>query len=126
MRIVLIVVMSLISLVAVAQSNMMDPSDSSVLKQQGKIFTFQILPGEPVRFFVVGREEAKIDLSNLAVTVRRLKPYPGQVLTLSRKDDYFVAEDDKELKDAIALEVTAKASQKIEKMRFQLKREEKH
>lgn len=97
-----------------------DPKNSTGLKQQGKLFTFEIVPGEPIRFFVVGREEAKLDLSKLAVTVRRVEPYPGKVLTLDRRNDYFVTADSKELKNATAFEVTAKTKAKAETIRFQI------
>lgn len=96
------------------------PDNSSVLKQQGKLFTIQIVPGEPIRFFVVGKEEAKLDLSKLAVTVRRVEPYPGKILSLDRQNDYFVSENSSELKDATAIEVTAKIKAKAETIRFQL------
>ena len=115
-------VMLLFSLNVAAQSfdDPLRPDNSSVLKQQGKLFTIQIVPGEPIRFFVVGKEEAKLDLSSLAVTVRRVEPYPGKILSLDRQNDYFVSENSSELKDATAIEVTAKIKAKAETIRFQL------
>ena len=113
------------SVLASAQSmdHPSDPSYSATLKQQGKLFTIQVVRGEPIRFFVVGREEAKLDLASMALTARRLEPYPGQVMSLDRRNDYFVPTDPKALENATVLEVTAKTKTKSETMRIQLKNE---
>lgn len=94
--------------------------DSKVLRQQGRLFTVQLVLGEPLRFFVVGREEAKVDLNDLTLTVRRLKPYPGKVISLDRQNDYFVTSEPNELQDATALEVTAKTKAKVDKIHFKI------
>lgn len=94
--------------------------NSKMLKQQGRIFTVQLLLGEPIRFFVVGREEAKVDLNDLSVTVRRIQPYPGKVFSLDRQDDYFVVTEPNDLKSATTLEVTAKTKTKVDKVQFQI------
>lgn len=99
-----------------------EPQSATVLRQQGQLFTVQLVLGEPMRFFVVGKEEAKIDPSTLKVTVRRLKPYPGKVLNLDLQNGYFVAADASDLKDATALEVTAKSNAKSDKVQFKIEK----
>lgn len=116
---------ALVALLAVAANaqgleDPLGPSNPSVLKQQGRLFTVQIVRGEPIRFYVVGREEAAVDLSKLSVTVRRLEPSPGRVLVLDRQNDYFVSQASSELKEATAIEVTAKTKSKVESIRLQI------
>ena len=65
--------------------------NSKVLKQQGRLFTVQLVLGEPIRFFVVGREEAKADLMRgksactvnaLSVDVTDFKSVNGELVSI--------------------------------------------
>ncbi len=95
--------------------------NSDVLKHQGKLVSVQLVMGEPVRIFVVGREEAKLDLADLKLTVRRLKPYPGKVLVTDQLSNYFAISDSAGLKGATDLEVTTEIKNKKEVHHFKLK-----
>lgn len=96
------------------------PLDSRTLRQEGQLFTIQMVLGEPIRFFVVGKEEAKVDLSELKMTVRRIKPYPGKVLSLDLENGYFVTTKLDDLKDATELEVTTLSKAKADKVKFKM------
>jgi hypothetical protein len=78
------------------------------IKQEGQLVTVRIVRGEPLRIFVLGREEAKVNMSDLAVTVRRLKPYPGKILSLTKDGNFYTVKDpsDRSLSD---IEIKAKA-----------------
>jgi len=98
-----------------------DPNGpQNTLRQQGHLFTIQLVLGEPIRFFVAGREEAKLDMSDLSVTVRRIKPYPGKVIRLDRQNDYFVAASSNDLDTATEIEVIAKSKANSEKIKFKI------
>lgn len=90
------------------------------LNQQGELFSVRISKGNPVRIFVVGREQAKFDLSKLSLTVRRIKPYPGKILTVNRFNDYFEVNDTKDFKDTTDLEIMTKIENKNEVFKFKL------
>ena len=111
----------LISIPSFAQVPGLEPSISDPWRKEGQLVTIQISQGNPIRIFVVGREEAKIDLSNLALTVRRIKPYPGKILSVDRNNNYFVVTDAKEFKKSKEIEVVTKIKDKEETFRFELK-----
>ncbi len=110
-----------ISLSAFAQVfDATSPPDTRSLRQDGQLFSIQLVLGEPMRFFVVGKEEAKLDLSEVKMTVRRLKPYPGKVITLDYENGYFVSTKPDAIKGATAIEVTTQAKTKTDKVQFKL------
>lgn len=91
-------------------------------RKEGQLVTVHISRGNPIRIFVVGREEAKIDPSNLQLTIRRLKPYPGQVVQPERVDGYFVLRNDANvLQGAEELEVVTRVNDQEESFQIQLK-----
>lgn len=79
-------------------------------RQEGRFFTIRISLNEPVRIFVAGKEEAKIDFSKMSVAVRRLRPYPPKILVVSRYDNYFQITDSGEFKGSDEIEIVAKSS----------------
>lgn len=89
-------------------------------RKDGNLVTVQITKDNPVRIFVLGREEAKIDLSKLKITVRRLKPYPGKVLKINHLNNYYVVADKLDFKQATDLEVTTHLNNQKETFNFQL------
>ncbi len=96
-------------------------SDVLELKQEGQLVSIRIVKGEPLRIFVIGKEEAKLDLSSLELTVRRLKPYPGRTLTTSLQDGYFIISEPSDLKETTDIAVTTKIKNKSETLRFKIK-----
>lgn len=89
-------------------------------RQQGRLFTIELVWGEPLRFFVAGKEEGKLDLAEVKMTVRRLKPYPGREMKLSLENGAFTTAVAQDLKDATVLEVKAQSKTKTDKVRFEL------
>lgn len=112
----------LMPLVVSAQSFVDDPNhpNSTVMRRQGQLVSVELVLGEPLRIFVVGREEAKVDLSDLSITVRRLKPYPGKVLSLDKFNNYYTISDPVDLKKPMDLEVTTKVKGKSETLHFKI------
>lgn len=93
-------------------------------RQDGELFTVQISRGNPVRIFVFGREEAKIDPKSTQLTIRRLKPYPGKILTVNKMEDYFSVPEFENIKDENELEIIAISNDKKEAFNFKLKPEQ--
>src|SRR5579872_2098345 len=99
----------LFSITANAQHYENDPShaDINALKQTGSLVSIQIVPKSPLKIFVVGREEAKFDLSHLKLFVRRLNQGAPQELKTLREGDHFVVSDEIKWDNPTDLEVTA-------------------
>ncbi|MBL7554949.1 MAG: hypothetical protein JNM24_03935 [Bdellovibrionaceae bacterium] len=91
------------------------------MRKEGQFFSVHLSVGSPIRIFVVGKEEAKIDLSKLELTVRRLNPYPGKVLKADRYDHYFIVNDPKSVARDAEFEITVKSKTSDEKFKFDLK-----
>ncbi len=89
-------------------------------RKEGQLVSIQISKGDPIRIFVVGREEAKIDPATMTLTVRMLKPYPGKVLSVDKFNHYFVVSDPKEFQKAQEIEIVTKIKDKNETLRFHL------
>ena len=117
-RYFLMIVLIKVSIFALAQN----PSSSPVqeYREEGQLLSVRLVVSEPIRIFVVGKEEAKIDLSDLKLTVRRLKPYPAREFTASRKGDYFEVSEPKDLSRATNLEVKAETRGRVETLNFKL------
>lgn len=98
-------------------------SKTDQLRKEGQLVSVQISRGNPIRIFVVGREEAKIDPATMSLTVRRLKPYPAKVLKVDKYDNYFVVSDLKEFKNSKEIEIVTKLKGSDETFQFDLKEE---
>lgn len=98
-----------------------DSASGYHLRQEGQLLTVSLTRGSPIRIFVAGKEEAKLDPSTLKVTVRRLKPYPGKVLTTDRLGNDFTVQNQEELTQASHLEVITQVKTKTEVFHFELK-----
>lgn len=92
--------------------------DLGTLRQQGKLVSVGIEVGQPIKIFVVGKEEAKLNLADLKLTVRQVKPYPGKILSTNRDGDYFTITDPVDLNKATDIEVTTKIDNKTETLNF--------
>ena len=88
--------------------------------KQGQLVVVQISKGSPTRIFILGREEAKLDLSKFKITVRRAQPYPGKILKLNRFDNYYEVDERLDLKQITDLEVTTQLKDKNEIFHFDL------
>jgi hypothetical protein len=108
------------------------PSDANVLSQQGSLVAVKVIKGEPIKIFVLGREEATLDFSNLqldanvdpanfSINVRRINAdKSGPILKLTREKDHFII-DNPDTKDRVfTLEVTTKVKGKKEVFKFKV------
>tara|TARA_B110001454_G_C12723220_1_gene435928 strand:- start:11812 stop:12204 length:393 start_codon:yes stop_codon:yes gene_type:complete len=91
------------------------------MRKEGQFLTVHLSLGNPIRVFIVGKEEAKIDVSKLDITIRRLNPYPGKLLKLDRYDNYVVVNDLGEMQKDAELEIKLKSNDKTENFKFKLK-----
>jgi hypothetical protein len=109
-----------LSQITFAQSMPNDPShaDLAALKQDGKLVSIQIVPHGPLKIFVVGREEARLDLADLKLTVRQLSPGPQRLLSTMREADHFTLSDEIYGDKPANLEVTTKTHGKSEIFHF--------
>lgn len=113
----------LLSPLAQAQDYSSDPShaDLNSLRQNGKLVSIKINPKSPIRIFVVGREEAKFDITKLKLFVKRLTPTAEENVMTLREGDHFVIPEKPDWEYPTDLEVTAEATGKKEKFLFKLK-----
>ncbi|MBC7372217.1 MAG: hypothetical protein H7326_11665 [Bdellovibrionaceae bacterium] len=108
--------------IALAQMNITDAdgNPANVMTAQGKMITLKLVVGEPLKILVVGREEAKIDLKNLVLTVRRMNPTKQKTLATERNENTFVVSEALNADAVTDLEVTTKLQGKKESFRFKL------
>lgn len=93
----------------------------TVLKNQGGLLSLRISTTEPVKIYVVGKEEAQLDLSQLKLKVRRLEPYPAADIAIDQQTGYFTLKSSlQELKGA-HLEVTTEHQDKTEVFKLKMK-----
>ena len=114
-------VLSMFSSVSWAQYSG-EPSDpqSEILKQQGKLVTVTLSRGEPLRIFVLGREEAQFDPSDFELTVRRLKPYPAKVMKVDAQGHYYSVQELTQTNEEREVEIKAKFKGKTETLKMKI------
>lgn len=59
------------------------------MQREGKLLSLHISRGNPVRFFLAGKEEARFDSKSPRLQVRLLEPFREKVLRFDRFDNYF-------------------------------------
>lgn len=90
------------------------------IREEGQFFSIRISKDDPIRIYVVGREEAKFDLSKLKLTVRRLKPYPGKTLTIDQQNSFFTIRDSKDFNKSTDVEIETKMNNQSETFRIKI------
>lgn len=100
-----------------------DPSRPELesLRREGQIVSLRLAPGNPLKIFVLGKEEARLDLAKLRLTVRRLEPNPVGELLVRNKDGYFSVDALGDHKEPQTIEISTKLGEKTETFRFRLK-----
>ncbi len=90
--------------------------------QKGQLVSIRLVPGKPVRLFVVGKEEARMDLSTLKVTVWRISKDRKDFVPVKQEDGYFTFQPSVTSAGPMELEVNAKpkAGLKDETFRFKV------
>lgn len=100
-----------------------DPLQSNIetMQKQGRLMTVSLTLGNPVRIFVTGREELKLDLAKMKVTVRRLQPYPPQELKVNNNGSFYtVVNKETETRPLEELEVTTSIYKTSETFNFKI------
>ena len=94
-------------------------SQTDILRQEGKLVSVRIVRGEPLKIFVVGREEAQLDLSKMKLVVRRLQPFPEKNLRLEKQGESFLVMDPFKVDSDIEVKTELKGTS--ESFRFKVK-----
>ncbi len=102
--------------------DIIDPSkgDLRSLQQNGSLVSVRLFPGQPLLIYVVGREEAKIDLSRLKLSVRRLSQGQSQDLPYRQEGRHYIIDEPLSREEPTDLEVTAQTPKKAETFHFKL------
>ena len=77
----------LLSLGGTLQAGTVD-TEAEVLVQKGRYVTVTVMPGNPVKIFVAGKERAQIDMDDLTLEAS----YGQEKLRLSKSGDYYVVD----------------------------------
>jgi hypothetical protein len=118
----IIIGLSVLSLAAKADSKVgLGPSATEKIVQNGSLVSITLEMGEPIKIFVVGREEAKLDLKRLKLTVRRLSPLPVESVATQFNGSYFSFVEAFRATDSIKLEVKTRVQGKDETFQFDVK-----
>jgi hypothetical protein len=117
----------LIPFLVLSQKTMPDSakSDINVISQQGSLFSLKVVKGQPIKIFVLGREEAEVDLSSLkfdadvnfadlSVSIRQVNPKPGRILKIKRLKKHFEIDEPLLFNHDLELEVDASVKDKKE------------
>lgn len=123
---------TLLLLFSNAQSGAPNLSDVETISRQGNLFSIQIVKGEPIRIYVVGKERAQLDLSTIAVdlsldpsdmsvAVKPKKVKSSRLLKLTQQNNYFIMENPADGDRVYKLEVKSKSDGKTETFNFKLK-----
>lgn len=89
-------------------------TDIEVIREQGSLLNIKFVPGKPIKIFIVGREEAEVDLSqtkwkadvdfsNLSVSLKQTNPNPGKILKIKRFENHYIVDDPLQLTNGTEL-----------------------
>lgn len=115
-----------------AQSNVATKTDFEVIREQGSLFSLKFVPGQPIKFYIVGREEAEIDLSktkfaaevdlaNLSVSVKQTSAHPGKILKIKRFENHYIVDDPLQLTNGMELRLQIKDKKDKQPHSFKVK-----
>jgi hypothetical protein len=115
-----------------AQSNVGQKTDFEVIREQGSLFSLKFVPGQPIKIYIVGREEAEldlskakfaaeVDLSNLSVSVKQTNPNPGKILKIKRFENHYIVDDPLQLTNGMELRLQIKDKKDKQPHSFKVK-----
>jgi hypothetical protein len=115
-----------------AQPSSIQKTDFEVIREQGSLFSLKFVPGQPIKFYIVGREEAEVDLSktkwaaeidpaNLSVSVKQTNSKPGKILKIRRFEDHYIVDDPLELTHGTELHLQIKDKKEKQPQSFKVK-----
>lgn len=114
-----------------AQSSFPPKTDFEVIREQGSLLNIKLIPGQPLKIFIFGREEAEVDfsktnwkadvdLSSLSVSLKQTNPHPGKILKIKRFENHFIVDDPLHLTNGTELHLQIDDKDK-KKHRFKVK-----
>lgn len=120
------------SLVILAQTNGLPKTDFEVIREQGSLFSLKLVPGQPLKIYILGREEAEVDLSkakfaaevdlsNLSVSVKQTNPNPGKILKIKRFENHYIVDDPLQLTNGMELHLQIKDKKDKQPHSFKVK-----
>lgn len=120
------------SLVILAQTNGLPKTDFEVIREQGNLFSLKLVPGQPLKIYILGREEAEVDLSkakfaaevdlsNLSVSVKQTTPNPGKILKIKRFENHYIVDDPLQLTNGMELHLQIKDKKDKQPHSFKVK-----
>lgn len=114
--------LAILFFISLSASADVDPSSGNLngMRQTGDLVSVRLVPGEPVHFFVVGKEEGQLDLSHMKLRVRRLSPGPEKTLSTKQNGNMFSLREKLDSSKPTQLEITTETPGKEESFRFQL------
>lgn len=107
-----------------------EKNEFSVISQQGSLFSLKVVPGNPIKIFVLGRESAEIDISNidlsaeldvsdLSISIRQVGKTNGPFLKIKKVKKHFELVEPLKMSTETVLEM--KAQQKDKEETFKVK-----
>lgn len=91
----------------------------NTFQQEGQLVNITLVIGEPLKIYVVGRQQAEVDLESLKITVQSRNEMSTEVLPTQKSGDYFTV--NKALGKFSNLEVITKVKGTSETFKFNLK-----
>lgn len=121
-----------LSLLIFAQSNTPTKTDFEVIREQGSLFSLKFVPGKPIKFYIVGREEAEVDLSqtkwkadvdlaNLSVSVKQTNTKVGKILKIKRFENHYIVDDPLQLTNGTELHLQIKDKKDSQPQTFKVR-----
>ena len=115
-----------------AQNNIPPKTDFEVIREQGSLFSLKFVPGQPLRIYIVGKEEAEVDLSktqfsadvdlsNLSVSFKQTNPRPGKILKIKRFENHYIVDDPLQLTNGMELRLQIKDKKDTNPHSFKVK-----
>jgi hypothetical protein len=95
--------------------------NSRTLLQQGQLVSIRLEMGQPIKFYVVGKERAKLDLKTAKFSVRKVSPLPGETLQIDEHGDYFTVPNQRHAGgEPLELAVTVQSKDQAETLHFKV------
>lgn len=120
-KILSLIFIVLFSQTTLAQTQPWDPQNPEHLKETGKLFTVQIVPGKKqASLYIVGNKAAEVKFNKLKIEATLFAGGKEHKLELKRNKDHFVSKSPL-LGEELELNVQGENPEQVEKLRIKLK-----
>lgn len=91
------------------------------LRQEGCLVTVEVIPiQKTIRLLIVGREEVKLSMTDLKLTVRSLSPVQSEFVTFKQDGNFYTPSEPFNIENVKDIEVKAESGFKSETLQFNL------